>query len=77
VSLILLGADPDYFDQIRAADFARRQPREAVSSRCCASSARNAQPGTWRAQLLIVGLVGAALLYGDGAITPAISVLAR
>src|SRR6266446_3148408 len=38
-------------------------------------SARNAQPGTWRAQLLLVGLVGAALLYGDGAITPAISVL--
>lgn len=37
--------------------------------------ARNAQPGTWRAHLLIVGLVGAALLYGDGAITPAISVL--
>ncbi|MFL6793213.1 MAG: potassium transporter Kup, partial [Bradyrhizobium sp.] len=37
--------------------------------------ARNAQPGTWRAQLLMVGLVGAALLYGDGAITPAISVL--
>ena len=30
-------------------------------------SARNAQPGTWRAQLLIVGLIGAALLYGDGA----------
>ena len=38
-------------------------------------SARNAEPGTWRAQLLIVGLIGAALLYGDGAITPAISVL--
>src|SRR5258707_5637730 len=37
--------------------------------------ARNSQPGTWRAQLLVVGLVGAALLYGDGAITPAISVL--
>lgn len=37
--------------------------------------ARDARPGTWRAQLLIVGLVGAALLYGDGAITPAISVL--
>jgi KUP system potassium uptake protein len=37
--------------------------------------ARNAAPGTWRAHLLIVGLVGAALLYGDGAITPAISVL--
>src|SRR3954466_2004278 len=37
--------------------------------------ARNAQPGTWRIHLLVVGLVGAALLYGDGAITPAISVL--
>src|SRR6478736_8078894 len=37
--------------------------------------ARHARPGTWRAQLLVVGLVGAALLYGDGAITPAISVL--
>src|SRR5262249_45639639 len=33
-------------------------------------SARNAQPGTWRAHLLVVGLIGAALLYGDGAITP-------
>lgn len=29
--------------------------------------ARNAQPGTWRAQLLVVGLIGAALLYGDSA----------
>jgi len=38
-------------------------------------SARNAQQGTWRAHLLVVGLIGAALLYGDGAITPAISVL--
>src|SRR5262249_3787125 len=31
--------------------------------------------GSWRASLLIVGLIGAALLYGDGVITPAISVL--
>jgi KUP system potassium uptake protein len=37
--------------------------------------ARHAQAGTWRAHLLVVGLIGAALLYGDGAITPAISVL--
>ncbi len=37
--------------------------------------ARDAPVGSWRASLLIVGLVGAALLYGDGAITPAISVL--
>jgi KUP system potassium uptake protein len=37
--------------------------------------ARQARPGTWRGLLLVVGLIGAALLYGDGAITPAISVL--
>jgi KUP system potassium uptake protein len=36
---------------------------------------RHAPPGSWRAALLIVGLIGAALLYGDGVITPAISVL--
>src|SRR5690349_9800561 len=30
--------------------------------------ARDAEPGTWRASLLVVGLIGAALLYGDGAI---------
>ncbi len=37
--------------------------------------ARHARAGTWRAATLVLGLVGAALLYGDGAITPAISVL--
>ena len=37
--------------------------------------AREAPPRSWRAGLLVLGLVGAALLYGDGAITPAISVL--
>jgi KUP system potassium uptake protein len=37
--------------------------------------ARHAPPGSWRASLLVVGLIGAALLYGDGVITPAISVL--
>ncbi len=36
---------------------------------------RHARARTWRAATLILGLVGAALLYGDGAITPAISVL--
>jgi KUP system potassium uptake protein len=36
---------------------------------------RHAPPGSVRASLLIVGLIGAALLYGDGVITPAISVL--
>src|SRR5205807_2368587 len=37
--------------------------------------ARHARRRTWRGAILAVGLVGAALLYGDGAITPAISVL--
>ena len=37
--------------------------------------ARRAPRGSWRSSLLIVGLIGAALLYGDGVITPAISVL--
>src|SRR5689334_3373195 len=37
--------------------------------------ARHARPGSRQASLLVVGLVGAALLYGDGVITPAISVL--
>src|ERR1700758_4032914 len=36
---------------------------------------RRAPRGSWRASLLILGLIGAALLYGDGVITPAISVL--
>ena len=36
---------------------------------------RRAPRGSWRASLKIVGLIGAALLYGDGVITPAISVL--
>ncbi len=38
-------------------------------------SPRRAKRNTWRAALVVVGLVGATLLYGDGTITPAISVL--
>jgi len=37
--------------------------------------ARHATPRSRGALIVVVGLVGAALLYGDGAITPAISVL--
>lgn len=37
--------------------------------------ARHATPGSRKALLLFVGLIGAALLFGDGVITPAISVL--
>jgi KUP system potassium uptake protein len=36
---------------------------------------RYARARTWRGAVLVIGLLGAALLYGDGAITPAISVL--
>jgi len=34
-----------------------------------------AKRGGWRAIMVVVGLIGATLLYGDGTITPAISVL--
>lgn len=37
--------------------------------------ARHARPGTWRSAVLMLGLLGAALLYGDGAITPATRVV--
>src|SRR6478672_1235802 len=36
---------------------------------------RRAKANAWRTTLIVLGLVGATLLYGDGAITPAISVL--
>jgi KUP system potassium uptake protein len=36
---------------------------------------QNAKRSGWRAVMVVVGLIGATLLYGDGAITPAISVL--
>ncbi len=38
-------------------------------------SPRRAKTNKWRAALVVIGLVGATLLYGDGTITPAISVL--
>jgi KUP system potassium uptake protein len=38
-------------------------------------SPRRARQNRWRAGMVVIGLVGATLLYGDGAITPAISVL--
>lgn len=38
-------------------------------------SPHSARRRGWRAAMVIVGLLGATLLYGDGAITPAISVL--
>jgi len=38
-------------------------------------SPQSANRSGWRAVMIIVGLIGATLLYGDGTITPAISVL--
>src|SRR5215471_11340394 len=38
-------------------------------------SPRRAKQNMWRAIMVVIGLVGATLLYGDGCITPAISVL--
>ena len=38
-------------------------------------SPQHANRGGWRAAMVVVGLIGATLLYGDGTITPAISVL--
>ena len=48
----------------------------AASWRCSPWSARSApRENRRRAAMVVVGLIGATLLYGDGAITPAISVL--
>jgi KUP system potassium uptake protein len=38
-------------------------------------SPRRAKQSRWRAVMVVIGLIGATLLYGDGCITPAISVL--
>jgi KUP system potassium uptake protein len=38
-------------------------------------SPRRAKQNRWRAVMVVIGLIGATLLYGDGAITQAISVL--
>jgi KUP system potassium uptake protein len=38
-------------------------------------SPRRAKQNRWRAIIVVIGLIGATLLYGDGCITPAISVL--
>src|SRR5215204_3809833 len=36
---------------------------------------RRIAPGSWRIYIVVMGLIGTSLLYADGAITPAISVL--
>jgi KUP system potassium uptake protein len=46
-----------------------------ILARLALISPQNAKRGGWRAVMVVVGLIGATLLYGDGTITPAISVL--
>jgi len=73
-----VGADPDHFDKNTLFSFCAptTTAKAGIVALLALLSARNAEPGKpGRARLLVVGLVGAALLYGDGAITPAISVL--
>ena len=73
-----VGAHPGRHGEVRDPDHARRQPRRGRHHRAAGAAARAAgapSPGSRRIGVLVLGLVGAALLYGDGVITPAISVL--
>src|SRR5205807_4010140 len=54
----------------------RRQPRRGRHPRPSGADQPAARAaGRRRAVMVVIGLIGATLLYGDGAITPAISVL--
>ena len=73
----VLGAGHHHLDQVPRARDARRQPRRGRDPRphgaaCCRSAA--CRPARERA-IIALGVFGTALLYGDGLITPAISVL--
>src|SRR3954470_16568926 len=72
----LLVAHTHHLDQIHPLRHASRQQRRKGHSRALGLVAQS--PGAQRrsrASLVALGLFGAALLYGDGMITPAISVL--
>ena len=72
----LLGADGRRHAEVRGADPARRQPRRRRhhgADGAGGHGARGSAPGV--AALLLLGVFGAALFYGDSVITPAISVL--
>ena len=73
----LLGADDHRHAQVRDADHARRQPRRrrhpgADGARLARTRAITTRRRWW---LVGFGIFGAAMFYGDGMITPAISVL--
>src|SRR3954452_15104333 len=73
----VLVADPDRHAQVRRPDPARRQPRRGR----CAGAGHPCRPGgkgtpALCALIPALTIAGLALFYGDGLITPAISVLA-
>jgi KUP system potassium uptake protein len=74
----LLDADGHRLAQVRGAGAARRQPRRRRAGRHAgagfAGGQRQAQVAL-RKWLLGIGIFGTSLFYGDGVITPAISVL--
>ena len=73
----LLGADDRRLAQVRDPDPARRQPRRGRHHGAARAGRRvpSVPSRRLRRLLLIAGVFGAALFYGDGVITPAISVL--
>ena len=74
---VLLDADGHRLDQVRGAGPARRQQRRGRPDRHAgAGLAGGARPAARCAGvLLVVGIFGTAIFFGDGVITPAISVL--
>ena len=76
MSLIFWGADAHRLAQVRHAGAARRQPRRRRHHGADGAGAVVGQQGSrWYCPLLLIGVFGAALFYGDSVITPAISVL--
>jgi KUP system potassium uptake protein len=73
---LLLDADRHRLAQVRGAGAAGRQPRRRRPDRHAGAGLAGGEGQAEAAQgLLAVGIFGTSLFYGDGVITPAISVL--
>ena len=70
----LLGAGTDRHAQVRAPDPARRQPRRG-RDHGAGRPDRARRQARRKTGLVMVGVLGASLFYGDGMLTPAISVV--
>ena len=77
ISLVFWAGHADRLDQVRDADHARRQPRRGRHHGPDRARARACRVERRLGKLVLVslGIFGASLFYGDGMITPAISVL--